>query len=102
MTYAIIIYADEGFYYHTPLNAQTLEEAEKEALEYVYQENWRRDTCERSFKIITIAKIKEYNTGNFQEFFTNKENERLEKNKKWQDKQDRELFEQLKKKFEGK
>ena len=95
--FAILIYADEGTYYYTPLEAKTLKDAEAEALEHVYE---RGDPEYTNWEIAQVSGTHEYHGENFRDFFRKKDEAFRIKQQDSRDRFDREQYERLRAKFE--
>ncbi len=102
--YALILYASDGVYHYVGLanEDKTLEQAIDVALETIYGGELSRDYDDLDFEIVEVANIHHYNTAGYKEYFDKKEAASRKKYTEQQDRNDKDQFERLKKKFDKK
>ena len=99
VTYALLVYADEGTYYYTPLEAKTLDEAREKALEILFERGLDKET---DFKIMEIsnAETHRFEGEQFSSWFKHRRQQARQESEARRERDDRDLYESLKKRFE--
>lgn len=98
--YAMIFGGGNGVSYFLPLLRHgTLDEAIEAALDHIDSGEDISDDGDTQFEIIEITNSNKYTTANYQDFFEKRLERRREFQQKQEERNEREHFERLKKKF---
>lgn len=99
MSFAMLFYADEDIYYFNELSAKTQKDAVDEALKYIDSGHFAHHDGAFHFEIIELYSRQSYNTQDYQEFFDKRAEEERKKHAAQTERQEREMWDRLKKKF---
>ncbi len=102
--YAVLFYNMDGVYHYIPLIREggTYEQAVEAALEYISDGEVAHDDGDLRFQIVEIAKEHNLNTADHQNYFEKKVAEARKRQQEQYERNEKEQFERLKKKFGNK